>query len=218
MPVAKKNTKKVAKKVRVVKKVKKNSAAAKAAEAAQVSAAAAASAAQVSAPAPDEPVAEVAAPVQEEWETTFSLLTEQASALTQTTRALTSTLRKVHKQWAKALKDARKQSSKRKSRSSGAKRAPSGFAKPSAISKELCDFLGKPEGTEMARTEVTRLLTQYIKENSLQDPDNKRKIVPDDSLTALLQVGSDAELTYFNLQKYMKRHFPKSAASARASA
>ena len=98
-------------------------------------------------------------------------------------------------------------------------RAPSGFAKPTLISDELCAFLGKPVGTEMARTEVTKSITAYIKEHSLQHSDNKRHIKPDSALKALLNVDDSTELTYFNLQKYMKVHFPKSAAaSAGASA
>ena len=100
-----------------------------------------------------------------------------------------------------------------------APRAPSGFAKPTLISDELCAFLGKPVGTEMARTEVTKSITAYIKEHSLQHSDNKRHIKPDSALKALLNVDDSTELTYFNLQKYMKVHFPKSAAaSAGASA
>jgi upstream activation factor subunit UAF30 len=98
------------------------------------------------------------------------------------------------------------------------KRAPSGFAKPALISDELCSFLGKPKGTEMARTEVTKNLTSYIKEHELQAPDNKRRILPDNALQKLLNVGTDEEVTYFNLQKYMKVHFPTSGASKQLSA
>ena len=97
-------------------------------------------------------------------------------------------------------------------------RAPSGFAKPTLISDELCSFLGKPSGTEMARTEVTKSITAYIKEHSLQHADNKRRIMPDTALASLLNVDDSVELTYFNLQKYMKVHFPKSAAAAPSSA
>ena len=61
----------------------------------------------------------------------------------------------------------------------------------------------------MARTEVTKYLTKYIKEHNLQDEANRRKILPDNSLQKLLNVGTDDEVTYFNLQKYMKVHFPK---------
>ena len=99
-----------------------------------------------------------------------------------------------------------------------APRAPSGFAKPTLISDELCSFLGKPVGTEMARTEVTKSITAYIKEHSLQAPENKRKIIPDSALQKLLNVTAEDEVTYFNLQKYMKVHFPKSAAAAPSSA
>jgi upstream activation factor subunit UAF30 len=97
-------------------------------------------------------------------------------------------------------------------------RAPSGFAKPTLISDELCTFLGKPSGTEMARTEVTKSITAYIKEHSLQHADNKRRIIPDPALKSLLNVDDTTELTYFNLQKYMKVHFPKSAAALAAAA
>ena len=51
----------------------------------------------------------------------------------------------------------------KKSKKGNVKKEPSGFAKPTLISNELCDFLSKPNGTEMARTEVTKYLTQYIK-------------------------------------------------------
>ena len=74
-------------------------------------------------------------------------------------------------------------------------RAPSGFAKPTLISDELCSFLGKPVGTEMARTEVTKSITAYIKEHSLQHAENKRRIMPDSALASLLNVDDSVELT-----------------------
>jgi upstream activation factor subunit UAF30 len=83
--------------------------------------------------------------------------------------------------------------------------------KPAAISKELAKFLGVPEDTKMARTDVTKLITAYVKDHSLQDATNGRKIIPDAKLKALLQVKSSDEVTYFNLQKYMKPHFVKAA-------
>lgn len=212
MPTAKKTVKKTVK--RVIRRVPKKAAVQKnTAVATNVAPVVTATAA---------PAVVETAPVVEnnttaEWENTWETILEQTSTLAKTVRTLNVSLKKVHKQWSRALKDAHKQSKKKK-RNSNTKRAPSGFAKPSRISSELCAFLGKPEGTEMARTEVTRLLTQYIKTNSLQDPQNKRKIVPDAQLTSLLQVGDNAELTYFNLQKYMKRHFPKTDATTTATA
>lgn len=96
-----------------------------------------------------------------------------------------------------------------KSKKSTKKRKPSGFAKPTVISDELCVFLGKPNGTEMARTEVTKYITQYIKENNLQSVENKIKIIPDKKLSKLFNFNKDEEVTFFNLQKYMQVHFNK---------
>ena len=128
--------------------------------------------------------------------------------------SITSELRALQKQVQKHLKESARKNRRRKQNTDGAKkRAPSGFAKPALISDELCGFLGKPSGTEMARTEVTKFLTNYIKEHSLQDQANKRRILPDKKLSSLLNVPAGDELTYFNLQKYMKVHFPKSQSS-----
>ena len=88
-------------------------------------------------------------------------------------------------------------------------RIPSGFVKPTLISDELAMFLGEPVGIEMARTDVSRAINRYIIENGLQDTENGRKINPDEKLTNLLRLKEEDELTYFNLQKYMKHHFIK---------
>ena len=89
------------------------------------------------------------------------------------------------------------------------KKAPSGIVKPTNISDEMCGFMGKPAGTQLARTEVTKFITGYIKQHNLQDSVSKRNINPDAKLKALLAIPDGETLTYFNLQKYMKVHFPK---------
>ena len=88
-------------------------------------------------------------------------------------------------------------------------RAPSGFLKPTPITSELADFLGKDHGIEMARTQVTHEINSYIREHNLQDPSNGRRIIPDQALRTLLRVPQKDELTYFNLQRYMSHHFVK---------
>ena len=88
-------------------------------------------------------------------------------------------------------------------------REPSGFAKPMKVSDKLCDFLEKPRGSEIARTEVTQHLISYIKSNGLQNKDNKKVIKPDGKLNELLDLGANDNLTYFNIQKYMNKHFIK---------
>jgi chromatin remodeling complex protein RSC6 len=81
--------------------------------------------------------------------------------------------------------------------------------KPTRITNELATFLGKSHGTLIARTEVSREINKYIRANSLQDKSNGRKIIPDEKLSALLNISAEDELTYFNLQRFMKHHFIK---------
>ena len=106
------------------------------------------------------------------------------------------------------MKNAQKASSKKK-RSSG-NRQPSGFVKPTLISDELAAFLGKEKGSLLARTAVSKEINAYIRANSLQDPANGRKINADAKLGKLLKLTKTDELTYFNLQRYMKHHLIKS--------
>lgn len=128
--------------------------------------------------------------------------------------ALKTEYKTLERKWSRELKQAQKVSSKRK-RKAGA-RQPSGFVKPTKISDELATFLGKDKGTEMARTEVTREINQYIRTHSLQDKANGRNILPDSKLTSLLKLKKGDELTYFNLQKYMSPHFAKAAKTSAA--
>jgi chromatin remodeling complex protein RSC6 len=122
--------------------------------------------------------------------------------------ALKNEYKTLEKSLAKERKHAKKASSK-KSRKSSGNRQPSGFIKPTRISDELAVFLGKPLGTEMARTAVSREINNYIRTNALQDKENGRKIIPDAKLTTLLKVTKEDALTYFNLQRFMKHHFIK---------
>jgi upstream activation factor subunit UAF30 len=129
--------------------------------------------------------------------------------------SLKSEYRALEKKWSREVKTAQKQTNRRKRKAGN--RAPSGFVKPTKISDELASFLGKDKGTEMARTDVTREINTYIRNNKLQDKENGRKINPDKKLATLLKLKTTDELTYFNLQKYMSPHFAK-AVKAEVSA
>ena len=138
--------------------------------------------------------------------TLFSDFGSKLQTLSSGLSTLRSDFRTLERHVAREMRAAQK-ISKRKRKSGN--RAPSGFVKPTLISKELANFLGKPVGTEWARTEVTREINAYIRTHSLQDKENGRKINPDTKLRSLLQLKKDEELTYFNLQKYMSPHFAK---------
>jgi chromatin remodeling complex protein RSC6 len=88
------------------------------------------------------------------------------------------------------------------------KKAPSGITKPTVVSDAMCAFMEKPPGTLIARTEVTKFVTSYIKDHNLKDENAKRQINPDTKLRNLLSLPAGDQLTYFNLQTYMKSHFP----------
>ena len=130
--------------------------------------------------------------------------------------ALKSEFRSLEKKAVRELRTANKANAKRKRKTGN--RSPSGFVKPTLISVELATFLGKAAGSEMARTEVTREINEYIRTHSLQDKTNGRKINADASLMALLKLKEGDELTYFNLQRYMSPHFAKAGVAPVASA
>ncbi len=159
------------------------------------------------------PVAEVASESEAvDKSSVVSQLTEernQAQANLQlvmnTVSALKLNMKNIDKMIARVVKDAAK-SSKKKKVSNGL----SGFEKPTLISDELASFFGKDKDTRMARTEVSKLIHEYVKTNNLQKEDNRRVIKPDSKLQKLLVIDTaKEELTYFNLQKYLKKHFRK---------
>jgi chromatin remodeling complex protein RSC6 len=156
---------------------------------------------------------ETAAPVEAGDASTLSVKMTEFSAKLQQLVGLFSTVKNdfktLEKTVAREMKVAQKASSKRKR--NGVARQPSGFVKPTRISDELAAFLGKTLGTEMARTAVSKEINAYIRANNLQDKENGRKINPDSKLLKLLKLEKGEELTYFNLQRYMKHHFVKAA-------
>ena len=134
----------------------------------------------------------------------FSAKLQQMVGLFSTVKNDFKTLEKAV---SREMKIAQKASSKK--RRNVGNRKPSGFIKPTRISDELAGFLGKTVGTEMARTEVSKEINAYIHAHSLQDKSNGRIIHADAKLSKLLKLDKEDELTYFNLQRYMKHHFYK---------
>ena len=97
---------------------------------------------------------------------------------------------------------------------SKANRKPHGFARPTEVSEALCVFMDKEKGSLVSRTEVTKSLIKYIADHKLQNPENKRQILPDETLLKLF--GDEARNTvidYFTMQKYVNHHFPKKQSS-----
>ena len=175
-------------------------------KAAPVKEAAAAPVKEVAAPAEEAaaPVEEVVADDLLELLNSYGAKISQVYTYVATLKAQFKTLQKAV---IKAHKTAQKVSNRKNKRSGN--RKPSGFVRPTMISPELATFLGKPAGTEMARTDVSREINSYIRTHNLQDKANGRKINADAKLSALLKLSAGDELTYFNLQRYLKPHFVK---------
>ena len=153
-----------------------------------------------------------AVPVSEEVaaDDLVELLTSFSNKINQGTAfftALKAQFKILQKSVLKAHKTAQKVSNRKNKRSGN--RKPSGFVRPTLISDELAEFLGKPSGTELARTEVSKEINNYIRTNKLQDEKNGRQINADPKLSTLLRLPAGDSLTYFNLQRYMKHHFVK---------
>lgn len=88
----------------------------------------------------------------------------------------------------------------------------SGFLKPVKISTEMAKFTGWDKDELKSRVEVTKYLCQYIRDNNLQNPKDKRQILTDSKLQKLLRFDPKKEtepLTYFRLQTQLKSHFLK---------
>ena len=87
----------------------------------------------------------------------------------------------------------------------------SGFLKPVNISSEMAKFTGWNPTEPRSRVEVTKYICDYIKENNLQNPDDRRQIRPDPKLQKLLGLKGkeDHGLKYYSLQTHLKRHFVK---------
>jgi len=168
--------------------------------------------AQAATPPPAPVVEEAAAPVEElDAAAIMSGKMNEYSAKLQQLVGLLSTLKSdfktLEKTVSREMKVAQKLANKKRRNTNP--RKPSGFTKATPISEELANFLGKAVGTEMARTEVSKEITKYIKSNNLQDTSNGRIILADAKLSKLLRLGKEDELTFFNLQRYMKVHFAK---------
>ena len=139
--------------------------------------------------------------------TDFASLVEQLKAVQNTIRDLSTFASKLEKRVSKEGRLlAKKANGKKKRRVTNGE--PSGFSKPGQVSDDLRSFLGLGKDELIARTDVTRRITEYCRKNGLQDQKDKRILLPDKKLKNLLNIKKGDQLTFFNLQKYMKVHFP----------
>jgi len=150
--------------------------------------------------------------------------------------------RKLQREHEQIVKDVIRKNKKKKAKDFTKPRRSTGFAEPVIVSDDLYTFLVKTKatmkdssfvpssqqeydnwprvpvkaGVPVARTDVTSHISKYIKEHNLQNPTERREIVPDAALKKIFlepaEVSkSDASkkvYTYLKLQKYVNHHFP----------
>jgi len=89
------------------------------------------------------------------------------------------------------------------------RRANNAFLKVRPITDELATFMGLPSKSLKSQTDVTKFIANYVKTHNCFDPSFKRRILPDAKLGKLLRVKDGQEVTYLNLQSFLKVHFIK---------
>jgi chromatin remodeling complex protein RSC6 len=166
-------------------------------------------------------VGAVAAPAQSS-DAMLTSLTEQLKALS---AEFTSRVRDAVKATQEAAKTAKKEArdSKKKRKVDPAtltpeqrvvweaRRANNAFLKQKPLTPELAAFMGISAGSIRSQTEVTKFISEYVKSHNCYDPTFKRRILPNAALAKLLRVDDKTEVTYLNLQKFLKVHFVKTA-------
>lgn len=154
----------------------------------------------------------------------FEFLIKNRQETINTIKREIADLRKMQRDHELAVKEASKKKRRKTVRDPNNPRKPSGFASPVTVSDDLYSFLSQfdvKNGDPIARTDVTRYITTYIKDHDLQNPEHRREIIPDASLKKIFgpalepkdpnDANSPLVYTYLKLQRYLSAHFPKKA-------
>lgn len=80
------------------------------------------------------------------------------------------------------------------------------FKRPLKVSDKLRTFLQLQPDEMISRSEVTKRINQYAAEHNLK---NGQKINLDAALKDLLNPPEGTDITYLNIQRYMKDHYIK---------
>jgi chromatin remodeling complex protein RSC6 len=165
--------------------------------------------------------AATAAPAQSS-EALLATLTEQLKALSTEFTAKVREAVKATQEAAKAAKKEQRDSKKKRKISPEemtpeqrkaweARRANNAFLVERPLSPELCSFMSIAVGSKRSQTQVTKYISDYVKSHNCFDPNFKRRILPNAALAKLLRVDDKTEVTYLNLQRFLKVHFVKPA-------
>jgi chromatin remodeling complex protein RSC6 len=136
---------------------------------------------------------------EETFVTILESMQEQVKSANKTIKFIKTNIKELFKLHKQELKKIDKKKKVRKGNNK------SGINKPSEVPKPIRDLLDLEEDILMARTEVTKRIYGYIKENELQDPSDKRTIIPNNELKELFGLGDSDEVSFYNIQSYIKK-------------
>ncbi len=74
------------------------------------------------------------------------------------------------------------------------------------LSNELCDLLSIPNDSILTKIEVIKKFNDYIKENNLENPDDKKTIIPNDKLKQVFSLEDNQTFKYIEIASYLKKH------------
>jgi chromatin remodeling complex protein RSC6 len=93
---------------------------------------------------------------------------------------------------------------------SAARALNNGFKKLQDVTPELSAFLGLAAGEKIARADVTKRMSEYVKSKGLSVG---QTITPDEPLKKLLNPPEGIKMTFLNIQKYISPHYIKEVAA-----
>ena len=144
-------------------------------------------------------------------------MTELLDVLSKTSKSLTLEMKALTKDVNKLRLSSKSGKRVKKEVDPNVPRKLGALEKPVPITEELAEFLGLVKGELYSRQKVTQTINKFVKDNDLQNPENRRYILLESEqglrLKQLLR-DPDQALTFFNIQRYLKVHYPKVEAPA----
>merc|ERR1712173_503360 len=80
-----------------------------------------------------------------------------------------------------------------------------GIQAPLKVSDQLSKIIGTAKGEQVSRPQVVKKLWDYIKDNNLQDPENKQWFTPDKTMAPVFGTKK-IKINYSSMSKYLEDH------------
>lgn len=147
-------------------------------------------------------------------------LTADVQAVRDSASTVLKALQRLSKRVARDLKAAGRRRRARRSEDAGSaerEKRPTIFKTPVPLKNELCSFLGKANGTQMAPADVTKAFSAYVETHGLKNAEKGQghTIHPNAAMRKLFGLAEGETVSYRNVQKHLYKLYdlPKRAAA-----